>query len=36
MKCHNTHLTCMWDNNSDFALIIFNKGTRGTELPPPF
>ena len=33
---HNTHLTCMWGNKSDFFLIIVSKGTRGTEIPPHF
>ena len=32
IKCHNTHLTCMWDNTSDFLkIIVYSKGTRGTE-----
>jgi hypothetical protein len=26
----------MWDTKIDFFLIIVSKGTRGTELPPPF
>ena len=45
-KCHNTHLTCMWENKSYFLklllaqartfIYVLGTGTRVTELPPPF